>query len=238
MSDQHDEVFSKAIAEQFSFNEDVAAVFDDMLVRSVPFYDQMAQLSIAIALRFLDAGDQVYDLGCSTASLLLKLEQEAAIALTLVGIDNAESMINQAKRKISAMQSGVIVESGDFLTYAFKPCKLFMAHYTMQFIRPIEREQLLRTLHGALVDDGIFLFSEKLISTHKRLNFEMTDMYYQFKRQNGYSQFEIAQKREALENVLVPYSEAENIELLLRAGFSHCEVLFRWNNFALFIAMK
>jgi tRNA (cmo5U34)-methyltransferase len=46
------------------------------------------------------------------------------------------------------------------------------------------------------------------------------------------------QKREALENVLVPYSEEENILMAKNAGFSHCEVLLRWANFCTFIAIK
>lgn len=233
-----DEVFAKAIAEQFSFNDDVAAVFDDMLARSVPFYSEMLHLSCNIALKFLVPNSKVYDLGCSTATTLLHLEQQTAMPLQLIGIDNAAAMVAQAKKKITALGSKVAITQGDFLEFSYEKATLFLANYTLQFIRPIERERLLQKIFNALEDDGVFIFSEKVISTHKRLNFEMIEHYYQFKRDNGYSQYEIAQKREALENVLVPYSEEENIIMAKRAGFAHCEVLFRWNNFALFIALK
>jgi len=80
--------------------------------------------------------------------------------------------------------------------------------------------------------------SEKLITQNKRLNKIMIDIYYDFKKEMGYSEYEIAQKREALENVLIPYTMDENIEMLKKAGFRDIEVIFRWNNFATFIAFK
>ena len=46
------------------------------------------------------------------------------------------------------------------------------------------------------------------------------------------------QKREALENVLIPYTQDENEAMLKEAGFKYSELLFRWANFALFIAYK
>ena len=58
------------------------------------------------------------------------------------------------------------------------------------------------------------------------------------KRRHHYSEMEIAQKREALENVLIPYKLSENITILRDAGFEHCEVFFKWYNFAGLIAKK
>ena len=108
----------------------------------------------------------------------------------------------------------------------------------MQFIRPLVREKLITKIFENLHEGGIFIFSEKIISEHKLLNKEMIDYYYEFKKEQGYSQYEIMQKREALENVLIPYTEEENINMAKGCGFSHCETIFRWNNFATFIAIK
>jgi tRNA (cmo5U34)-methyltransferase len=58
------------------------------------------------------------------------------------------------------------------------------------------------------------------------------------KRRHHYSELEISQKREALENVLIPYKLSENITLLRDAGFEHCEVFFKWYNFTGIIAKK
>jgi tRNA (cmo5U34)-methyltransferase len=64
------------------------------------------------------------------------------------------------------------------------------------------------------------------------------DLYHDYKAAQGYSHLEIAQKREALENVLVPYRAAENVEMLRRSGFAEVETFFRWFNFAGFVAKK
>jgi tRNA (cmo5U34)-methyltransferase len=116
--------------------------------------------------------------------------------------------------------------------------KLIISNYTLQFIRPLLREKLVKKIYDALSENGIFIFSEKVISSHKVLNKHCIDEYYAFKKNQGYSEFEIAQKREALENVLIPYTQEENLQMIKDAGFSHCEVIFKWVNFATFIAIK
>ena len=108
----------------------------------------------------------------------------------------------------------------------------------MQFIRPLQREKLVKKIYNSLRNEGIFIFSEKVISSNKILDKQYIDEYYEFKKTQGYSEFEIAQKREALENVLVPYTEEENKKMILDVGFDHCETLFKWVNFATFIAIK
>ena len=99
-------------------------------------------------------------------------------------------------------------------------------------------EKLIKKIYDSLNENGLFLMSEKLITEHKKLNKIMIDIYYEYKKNKGYSEYEIAQKREALENVLIPYTMQENIEMLKNAGFNDIEVIFRWNNFATFIAFK
>jgi len=113
-----------------------------------------------------------------------------------------------------------------------------ISNYTLQFIRPLQREKLIKKIYDSLEDDGVFIFSEKVICHDKSLNKQLIDEYYNFKIQQGYSKFEISQKREALENVLIPYTEDENKKMLLEAGFNTCETLFKWVNFATFIAKK
>ena len=100
------------------------------------------------------------------------------------------------------------------------------------------REELVKNIALSTNDGGAFIFSEKVISHHSKLNKDLIECYYDFKKTQGYSEYEIMQKREALENVLVPYSEEENIKMAKNCGFSHCEVVFRWANFATFIALK
>jgi len=233
-----DKVFTKPIKKQFEFDEEVAAVFDDMLERSVPFYRESQKITQFFVLKYLKENSRVYDLGCSTASLLLNIHREMRCNAELIGLDNSEAMLQQARRKCEAYGADIKVENADILTYNYESADLFVSNYTLQFIRPLVREELVKKIASSLSKEGVFIFSEKVISHHSKLNKELIECYYDFKKEQGYSEYEIMQKREALENVLVPYSEEENITMAKNAGFSHCEVIFRWANFATFIAIK
>ena len=238
MNKNNDKVFTKPIKKQFEFDEEVAAVFDDMLERSVPFYKESQKITKFFALKALREGGVLYDLGCSTASLLIDIQREMQVNATLIGLDNSVAMLSRAQKKIEAFGAKVYVEEADILEYGYKEADVFIANYTLQFIRPLVREELIKKIANSLRSEGVFLFSEKVISHHAKLNKDLIECYYDFKKEQGYSEYEIMQKREALENVLVPYSEDENITMAKNAGFSHCEVLFRWANFATFIAIK
>ena len=236
----NDKVFTKPIKKQFEFDEEVAAVFDDMLARSVPFYKESQNITQFFALKQLQNGGLLYDLGSSTASLLINISKKLPTGsdTTLVGLDNSEAMLEQARKKCIALGAEVILENADILDYDYKEADVFVSNYTLQFIRPLVREELVKKIADSLKKDAIFIFSEKVISHHSKLNKDLIECYYEFKKEQGYSEFEISQKREALENVLVPYSEDENIKMAKNCGFSHCEVVFRWANFATFIAIK
>lgn len=233
-----DKVFKKSITKQFEFDEEVASVFDDMLNRSVPFYKEMQRLTINFTLNFLEENDKVYDLGCSTASTLIELSKHSKKDLKLIGIDNSEAMLNRARKKSKAFGVDIDFICDDLDNISYDDAKLIISNYTLQFIRPLQREKLVQKIYNNLKKDGVFIFSEKVISSNKILDKQYIDEYYEFKKTQGYSEFEISQKREALENVLIPYTEDENKRMILDAGFSHCETLFKWVNFATFIAIK
>ena len=233
-----DKVFDKPISKQFEFDEEVASVFDDMLNRSVPFYSEMLDLSTDIALAYLNEGDRVYDLGCSTASTLIALANKSNCKLQLTGIDNSHAMLKRAKNKCKAFGAEIELICDDILSVNLLKSKVVISNYTLQFIRPLEREKLVKKVYESLDDGGVFIFSEKVISQDKVLNKRLIDKYYDFKIEKGYSQYEIAQKRESLENVLIPYTEDENKKMMTDCGFESCETLFKWVNFATFIAIK
>jgi len=232
-----DKVFQKEINKQFEFDNEVADVFDDMIDRSVPFYKENLNLSINILKNYLNNNDKILDLGSSTGTFLINLAKLNK-NLNLIGIDNSTAMIQKAQKKAKAFGVDITFLEKDFLDYEFNKNKLISANYTIQFVRPIKREKLISKIYNSLEEDGLFLMSEKLISEDKKLNKILIDEYYNYKKQKGYSEYEIAKKREALENVLIPYSELENYEMLKNAGFKHIEVIFRWCNFATFLAFK
>ena len=233
-----DKIFNKEIEKQFEFDDEVANVFDDMIDRSVPFYKENLSLSINILNNYLKEGDKVLDLGFSTGNFLISLAKLNK-TLNLKGLDNSPAMVQKAKQKAKAFGiNNIEFIEADFLNYPFDKNRVVVSNYTIQFIRPIRREKVIQKIYNSLSDNGIFLMSEKLISENKKLNKILIDEYYQYKKEKGYSEYEIAKKREALENVLIPYSQDENIEMLKNSGFKEVEVIFRWCNFATFLAFK
>jgi len=87
-------------------------------------------------------------------------------------------------------------------------------------------------------EHGCLILIEKVLGEDSLFNRQFIKYYYDFKRRNHYNDLEIAQKREALENVLIPYKLMENRELLLRRGFRYVETFFKWYNFCGMIAVK
>ncbi|MBL6970418.1 MAG: carboxy-S-adenosyl-L-methionine synthase CmoA [Campylobacterales bacterium] len=233
-----DKVFQNKISKQFEFDEAVASVFDDMLDRSVPYYKQSLELTNNFVLKYVEKDDKVFDLGCSTASTLISLAQKSDVPLNLIGVDNSDAMLARARRKTNAFNLDIDLICDDIFDIDISDAKVVIANYTLQFIRPLQREKLIAKIYDGLKEGGIFIFSEKIIYDDKILNKHCIDEYYDFKKTQGYSEFEISQKREALENVLIPYSEDENKKMIKEAGFKSCQTIFKWVNFATFIAFK
>lgn len=233
-----DTLFNTPITKKFEFDHTVASVFDDMINRSVPYYRQMIEMTAHIATRYLQPHDRVYDLGCSTATTLIELARTCEAPLDLVGYDNSGAMLEQAKLKAQAFDTPITLIEGDILQATFENASVMISLFTLQFIRPLDRLTLITKIANGLKKGGVFIFAEKVITEDKRLDTIMIDLYHRFKEDQGYSQTQIMQKRAALENVLVPYTVAENEKMVKDAGFKHVEILFKYNNFALFVAIR
>jgi tRNA (cmo5U34)-methyltransferase len=233
-----DNIFSKPIEKKFEFDEAVASVFDDMLSRSVPFYDEVRQLIISIILNQEEDDKKVLDLGSSTAKFLLDLNTKMSSKMRLKGIDNSKAMLKRANQKCKAFGADIELCYEDMLEYQYNKEDIVVANYTLQFIRPMQRLKLVEKISKSINSGGIFIFSEKVIFKDKVLDKELIDIYYEYKKEQGYSQYEISQKREALENVLIPFTIEENILMCKDAGFKEVTTIFQWANFVTFIAKK
>lgn len=222
----------------FEFDESVASVFDDMLSRSIPFYDEVRGLIVAKVLAKQRDEMRVLDLGSSTAKLLLELHDKMTTNMTLKGLDNSQAMIDMAEQKCHAFDADIELELADMLSYDYQDEDIVIANYTLQFIRPLHRAGLVQKICDNMSDDGLFIFSEKVVFEDKQLDKEMIDIYYEYKKRQGYSEYEIAQKREALENVLIPFTIKENVQMCRDAGFTKVDTIFQWANFVTFVAKK
>jgi tRNA (cmo5U34)-methyltransferase len=230
------------LIEDFEFDEGVARIFDDMLVRSIPFYSEIQRMTVELAARFVQPGSEVIDLGCSIGTTLAALA--AGIGdktVKLVGVDNAQPMLARARGNLEA--AGVLARcelreadlNGDFTV---ANTSVVIMNWTLQFVRPVHRDRVIRRIYDGLRTQGCLIVVEKVLGDESMLNRMYIDLYYDFKRRNGYSNMEIAEKRERLENVLIPYRIDDNRELLRRNGFQIDDVFFRWYNWAGFLAVK
>ena len=237
-----DQVFQQSRkASDFTFNEEVATVFDDMVSRSVPYYDEMQRMTVELASDFARPDTNLYDIGCSTATTLLAMDPTVDPKTRFIGIDNSQDMIAKAQEKI--LQSSTTRKIDFQCTDIQRELKIENASVvtmllTLQFVRPLYREKIVRQIARGINEGGCLLLIEKITSEETTFNRLFIDHYYAYKRRNGYSDMEISQKREALENVLIPYRVEENSDLLKQAGFRHVEMFFRWYNFCGIVAIK
>ena len=238
-----DEVFKEEITKvsDFKFGSTVANVFDDMVNRSVPFYGEIQRMVAELAADHALDGTAIYDLGCSTGTTMIGMNTMVADDITFVGIDDSPQMLDKCKAKL--------IEAGFTRSFDLKVADLnegvdiknasvAVLCLTLQFLRPIYREKLLKDVFDGLVSGGVLILVEKILAEDSRYNRDFITHYYNYKRRNNYSEMEISQKREALENVLIPYKLSENITMLRDAGFNHCEVFFKWYNFTGLVAVK
>ena len=232
---------SGIVQEDFTFNDRVAEVFDDMLHRSIPFYSAVIEAMAQLLDARMPPGSMLYDLGCATGTTLLEMARRLpGKESRFIGIDNAPAMIEKARKKSAMFGKEHILrfQVGDITCCDLDSAGGIICNYTLQFLRPMTRQTFVSRIFNALPEDGIFLLSEKTISPAAKLNRDFIEIYHAFKKRQGYSELEIAAKREALENVLIPFSLEENIRMLREAGFEEVDVFFKWFNFSSLIALK
>ena len=246
MTRVRDQVFAGAAkrASDFEFSKDVADVFDDMLVRSVPLYVEQQNMVKEIGKKFYVADTSVYDLGCSTATTLINFCREFDGSARFVGYDNSKPMLEHSMRKIKANGFENRIElrygdlNGDLSKLPLEKASVVTMCWTLQFIRPLQRDNLVKWIYSGLVANGVLVVTEKILTNNTHMNRFFIDFYYDLKKKNGYSNQEIQRKRESLENVLIPYRINENLELFKRNGFEIVETFFQWYNFAGFLCVK
>lgn len=237
-----DKIFQvDSIDEDFTFSKRVVEVFDDMLDRSVPFYHEVILATAELLTKFLQDDDRVVDLGCATGTTLLQFCRLIDIPyLRYIGVDNSRAMLEKGRLKAELYSKKKKIDfiEQDIIDIDLPGTGAFILNYTLQFIRPVRREEFLRTIYDNLRPGGILILSEKTISHDHLLNRAFIEIYHRYKRQKGYSELEIARKREALENVLIPFSIEENRAILEKVGFSSVESYFQWFNFVSIAAVK
>jgi len=259
-----DKIYEHHGPKPFKFDREVVSVFDDMVSRSVPLYCEVIDLAIYWVQRYYIPGTRIYDLGCSTGTTIDVLARSMlhykadvdSVTVTessgaergtssgtfchFVGVDNSEAMIQSCREKLQWVDKchQVDLHCDSIMNVKIENASFCIMNYTLQFISIVQRQELLSNINSGLCEGGILLLSEKVRTECAELQETCTWIYEDFKRRRKYTSREIARKKEALMNVLIPFTEEEIRNNLHSAGFSSVEIVAKWNNFTTFIARK
>ena len=231
--------------EPFRFNAAVARVFPDMLRRSIPGYAQSIEAIGSLAGRYIQPGTYAYDLGCSLGAASIAMRHGARTQdFRIVAIDNASAMVKRCKTIVAEdakhLEDAASIEvvQGDIRYLTLSNASMVVLNYTLQFLPVDQRDDMIARIMTGMVDGGILLLSEKVVDPDPEMERLLVDLHHEHKRRNDYSSMEIAKKRAALENILIPETVADHRERLARAGFGHVAVWLRYFNFVSIIAIK
>jgi tRNA (cmo5U34)-methyltransferase len=242
MSDK-DTLFEIQIREpgDFVFDDRVVTVFPDMIKRWVPGYGLIIPMIGLLARRHVQPDSTIYDLGCSLGAATLAMRHAVnQQGVRIVAVDNSPAMISCLRDIVAEDTAAIPVEAieGDICDARIENASVVVLNFTLQFIDPDQRLGLLRTIVSGMKPRGVLILSEKMRFDDPREQELHTAWHHDFKRAQGYSDLEIAQKRNALENVMKPDSESEHRERLCAAGFSAAYRWFQGFNFVSLIAFK
>ena len=242
LENQKDSVYAEQQSEiaGFKFDAKVADVFENMINRSVPGYPLMLDLIGVLGEKYAVPDTQCYDLGCSLGASTLKLRQHLPQSCHLIGVDSSSAMVERCKANIARDHSQASVEilEQKIQDTHFKNASVVVINFTLQFIPDDARQEVLNRISASMVKGGALILAEKIKFRDAEKQKYMTDLHHEFKKYQGYSDLEVAQKRASLENVLVPNTEEEHIERLLKAGFSSAQLYIQCLNFASILAIK
>jgi len=238
-----DNIFASPLSEivDFVFDEKVVDVFPDMINRSVPGYSTIINQVGILAQHHAKENTHLYDLGCSLGAASLSMRHHLTKdGCEIISVDNAQAMIDRLDKILQRDNSKTPVQTlcADIQDVEINNASVVVMNFTLQFIPLAERKNIMAKIFAGLNKGGCLILSEKLAFSDADENEMQIDLHHAFKRSNGYSDLEIAQKRSALENVLIPETKETHVQRLKETGFSQVSPWFQCFNFSSFIAIK
>lgn len=239
---QRDDIYANPLGSvaDFAFDKSVVNVFPDMINRSVPGYQTIVAMTGVMAARYYQAGTRCYDLGSSLGASTLAMARALPASATITAVDNSPAMIDRCRDILAQTphQANIEVMLANVQDVVFQPVSVAVMNFTLQFIPLGQRSEIIQRIASAMPKGGVLILSEKIAFSDAHLQELNTDLHHSFKRQNGYSELEVSQKRSALENVMIPETLAAHRQRILGAGFNSCDVWFQCFNFASIVAVK
>ncbi|WP_026362395.1 carboxy-S-adenosyl-L-methionine synthase CmoA [Geopsychrobacter electrodiphilus] len=244
MTKKQDAIYAAPLNEiiDFQFDERVAAVFPDMIQRSVPGYGMMISTIGILAGRYAQADSRCYDLGCSLGAVSLAMRQRISQpGCEIIAIDNSAAMIERGRDLLARDTTSTIpvtMVCADLQEISIENASVVVLNFTLQFIPLTERLTLIKRIYRGLKPGGILILSEKIAFEKQARQQFHVELHHDFKRANGYSDLEVSQKRTALEKVLIPETLDCHQQRLQAAGFVFTDIWFQCFNFVSLVAIK
>jgi len=240
---KHDDIYAdpQARVESFCFDQQVTQVFADMIRRSVPGYGLSLEMLAVIAAEYAQEGSHIYDLGCSLGASTLAIRHGIQVqGCNIIGVDNAPAMLEKCQVYVDAdlCETPVTLKCADIQDVVIENASIVILNFTLQFIPVQERQALLARIAQGLCEGGVLVLSEKVCFDNVQENQQQITLHEGFKRSQGYSEIEISQKRQALEQVLIPETLEMHHQRLHDAGFQHSQTWFQCFNFTSILAFK
>jgi tRNA (cmo5U34)-methyltransferase len=223
----------------WSFGGDIPETFVDHITKSVPFYTEGHELVLQLSDFFCHHDSICYEIGTSTGELIEKLARhnDDKENIAWVGIDVEEEMVRKASAHCAGHKN-IQILCEDINLFDFEKSDLVISYYSIQFIEPRHRQDLLKKIYNSLNWGGAFIMFEKVRAPDARFQDIATQMYIEHKLTQGFNEVEIINKSRSLKSILEPFSTQGNIDMLKRAGFSDITTMFKYICFEGFVAIK
>ncbi|MBL8817405.1 MAG: carboxy-S-adenosyl-L-methionine synthase CmoA [Planctomyces sp.] len=242
---EKDDIYSMPLSQvgSFEFDDQVVRVFPDMIARSVPGYGSILSVIEQLATRYVLPGTDVYDLGCSLGAATRLIHRKAPLDCVIHAVDNSAAMMGRLKELLAndpdtSGRCEIRLEQSDLRHVSIRNASLVVLNLTLQFVPPEQRMDVIQRICDGLLPGGALLLSEKICFTDPEQQRLMNDLHHDFKRANGYSDLEIAQKRTAIENRLIPEPLEIHLDRLRKAGFANAAPWFQCFNFVSILATR
>ena len=223
----------------FRFDQEVVKVFDDMVRRSVPGYDSMIQMIGLIARMYGQDNTNYYDLGSSTGAITLSIAlNNKSKNNQFFAIDNSKEMVEQCEKNLHNKVDNLQAICDDINQVKINSASIVVLNLTLQFIDVNLRSNLIKKIYDGLESGGILIISEKIHFEDAVTQNQITKLHMDFKKENGYSELEIANKRQAIENVLITETKEQHLNRLRDCGFVETSCFFQCLNFVSFLSVK
>jgi len=218
--------------------EEEAHEFDQIILKLIPYYDEMISALISAIPFETSEVIKVVDLGCGTGSIAKKvLETYPNAQVTCV--DLAENMIEMAKLKLS-FHSGVRYQVSDFYQFDFSNrYEMVISSLALHhLVTDEDKQDFYAKIYNALTPGGVFYNADVVLASSPHLQETYMRQWKDFMGKS-------VSEQEIEEKWIPKYWEEDRPARLMdqlawlgKIGFINSDVIWKYYNFAVYGGTK